>query len=264
MIRVRRLPRFARRQPPARGFADDAFLWTESIVECSLSRGHYKSDAGVSASVTDDEKQLIKTGADAVLAPVRDVISQIAGPFATEIGGLFGDRVRVLRFGLALKLFQKVKCLAAEGGFALNPVQLKALLPIIDAATIEENDDLHDRWSRLLAAASTKDIDTDTTALYAGLLQSLTPRDAALLDIVYAEYVERHDPDDRSMDFESTEWSGEYKALGTAAQFALILRNVIRLGLIAEHMQPEYREVEDGERGGQWPWPRRLATDLPN
>src|SRR5260370_5123853 len=99
----------------------------------------------------ENEKELLKMGVDAAVAPVKDVINRLFGPFADQLGGLIADPIRVLRYQRSLKLLKKVERLSAAMRIELKAVPLKTILPVLEYASVEEDENLHNRWANLLA-----------------------------------------------------------------------------------------------------------------
>ena len=127
-----------------------------------------------------DEKDLLKVSADAAIAPVRDIVNRLLGPFADQVGGLLTDPIRVWRYELSVKLFEKVKKIAEQADLDLKTVPLKQLLPILEYASVEDDTDLHDRWANLLTNAA---VDSSRVRMFfPDALRQLGPREAQLLD----------------------------------------------------------------------------------
>jgi hypothetical protein len=105
----------------------------------------------------EDESELVKAGIEVAVKPFADLLDKLAGPLATEIGQTFGDAARFYRFKRALKLLQKVEKLARESGFEPRPVSPKLLLPILDHASLEDDEAIHDRWAAMLANPANPD-----------------------------------------------------------------------------------------------------------
>jgi hypothetical protein len=82
-----------------------------------------------------DEGELVKSGVQALIQPVADLISKLAGPAAEEIGLTLQDSIRVYRVQRQMRLLQKVSISAQECGFTPGEVPLKLLLPILDNAS---------------------------------------------------------------------------------------------------------------------------------
>ena len=81
--------------------------------------------------------------------PIADIVKRVAGPAADEIGLTLQDSVRVYRARRALGLFEKFKDNCRERGFNPRQVPLKLLLPIVDSASVEGDEDLHSAWANL-------------------------------------------------------------------------------------------------------------------
>jgi hypothetical protein len=129
------------------------------------------------------EIELAKIGAETAVAPLRDVINRLFGPWADELGSLMAEPIRVWRYSRSLKLFEKVSRIAASRGIPLKAVPLKTILPILEYASVEENDDLHDRWANLLASAA---IDANIVRpFFPDALRQLGTTEARLLDYLH-------------------------------------------------------------------------------
>jgi hypothetical protein len=113
--------------------------------------------------MSSDELELAKEGVkEAVkqtLAPVQDIVRQVSGPAATEVDLMLGDAVRMWRLKRAVKYLEDVKEIASKAGLRLNPVAPRLLFPILDSASLEDDEDLHQRWVALLTNAARIDFD---------------------------------------------------------------------------------------------------------
>jgi hypothetical protein len=137
-----------------------------------------------SAPMTSDA-ELVKAGFDVAFAPVKDILCRLLGPVADEMGGILADPVRVYRYKQTVRLLEKVKAIAAEAGFEPKAVPLKTLLPILENASLEDDDDLHDRWANLLANAA-RPYPRDTVKPYfTDILRGIDAEEARLLDRLY-------------------------------------------------------------------------------
>src|SRR5437868_13790337 len=88
------------------------------------------------------------------LEPVGGLIQRIAGPLADEIGDSLAIIARPYRIKLSLKMFQKTQRMLEEAGITPQAVPPRLFLPTLDAASIENDEDLHTRWAALLANAA--------------------------------------------------------------------------------------------------------------
>jgi hypothetical protein len=128
------------------------------------------------------------------LAPVQEIVREVSGPAATEVGLMLGDTLRVWRLKRAVRYLQDVRRVASEAGLRLNLVAPRLLFPILDSATLEDDEDLHQRWVALLANAARTDFDGEVLPSFPDILKQLTPAEAQFLDRAYDEttiYAER-------------------------------------------------------------------------
>src|SRR5689334_4022821 len=128
--------------------------------------------------MTPDELELAKEGVKEsvkqMFAPVQDVLKQLVGPSATEIGLAFGDFFRVLRLKNTFRLLEEVKHVSSEAGYQLKPVAPSLLFPILDAASLQNDEDLHRRWVALLANSARPDFNSAILPSFPEILKQLT------------------------------------------------------------------------------------------
>ncbi len=117
------------------------------------------------------------------------------GALEDTVGLLWSDRVKARRIAAAiydwdhlLLLFQKTEAKLRKKG--VNTTRIpppKIMLPLLEQATIEHEDNLHTLWANLLATAM------DPTAeqverIYVSVLSELSGSDAQILQSMYAEW----------------------------------------------------------------------------
>ena len=110
-------------------------------------------DDGSLIPISDEQAKL---GQELVKA-VRDAsgyFTDILGDLPKDlIGYLIGDRVKAKRIERMAALWQRTRERLRDRGTDPEPPSLKYAIPILEAAADEENEELQDLWSRLLAAA---------------------------------------------------------------------------------------------------------------
>jgi hypothetical protein len=141
--------------------------------------------------MTDEENAalVIKTGIEQVFAPVQKLIDQLIGPAATEVGLSYGDQAKVWRLKRQLRMMKEVQRLIDESGLKVNPVATRLFFPVIEAAGIEDDDDMQTRWAALIANESTK-VGTVHPS-FIEILRQMSPEDARLLDRLYERCLSR-------------------------------------------------------------------------
>ena len=116
-------------------------------------------------------KELVKQA----LAPVQEIVRELSGPAATEVGLMFGDALRVWRLKRAVRYLQDVEQVASRAGLRLKPVAPRLLFPILDSASLEDDEDLHQRWVALLTNAARTDFGGKFLPSFPDILKQLTP-----------------------------------------------------------------------------------------
>lgn len=159
-----------------------------------LSRGRAAPFCADGTILAMEEKDLVKAGAEGMMKPIADLLDRLAGPAAEEIGLTLRDSVRVWRAGRQLKLLQKVKRMLDSAGVSPRAIPLKVLLPAIDYASVESEEDLHTDWAGLLASAADPASRVQVTPLYTETLRMLSTSEAKLLDALADRAVNRAAP----------------------------------------------------------------------
>lgn len=111
----------------------------------------------------------------------------ISGPLEQGVG-IFEDKLKYLRWERQVRLMQRAEqFLALSGQSAPNrPVPIKIAIPLIQGASLEEDDFLQDRWAALLVNAGTTSFNGEVRRSYVAILEQLTPLDARILEVVYS------------------------------------------------------------------------------
>lgn len=130
----------------------------------------------------DELGEVIKSGA---LSNVTDMVKKLAGPALEEFGAIFADNVRMYRVRNFIKTTEKTKWILDEAGLEAKAIPSRLLLPIFDACSVEDEDDLQERWAGLLASASEKN--GGPSPSFIETLKQLTPQEAKHCDYVMGE-----------------------------------------------------------------------------
>lgn len=120
----------------------------------------------------------------------------VAGPIEQGIG-IFEDKLKYMRWERQLRLMQRADLLLREVGLSqpTRCIPLKLAIPLLEAASLEDDDNLQDLWARLLVNAANGESQVTLQRAYISVLEQLTPMEAAILQKMYALPYEktRHD-----------------------------------------------------------------------
>lgn len=112
-------------------------------------------------------------------------------PFET-ITGMISDKLHYVRWERQLRLHdrakEKIKERRLEDSFRVVPPKLA--LPIIENASLEENDELQDLWANLLVSALDPNFDGKLRTAFIDILKQLEIVDVHILNFVYSNYKE--------------------------------------------------------------------------
>jgi Abortive infection alpha len=170
-----------------------------------------------------------------LMDPITDLVKRIAGPAADEVGLTLQDSVKVYRAKRQYKLFEKMNRIVTEAGFAPNPIALKLLLPALDYASVESDEELHTLWANLLANSSDPRQYVVVLPAFPNVLRELMPRDARFLEAVHWD-VRRRSSRDPSPE-ESSIVLAKYDLL-----LAYVRAGLARSENLASHTVQEYND----------------------
>jgi hypothetical protein len=107
----------------------------------------------------------------------------IAGPLEQGIG-IFHDKLTYMRWERQVRLIKRSEDFLNEVGLSnpTRPVPMKIAIPLIWAASLEEDDDLQDRWAKLLVNAGNANSGIAVKRSYISILEDLSPMDAKILE----------------------------------------------------------------------------------
>lgn len=188
------------------------------------------------------DAELVKASLDAAFGPVKDIANRLFGPVADQLGAVLANPMRVFQFQQSVRLLQKVKRICAEAGIDPKAVPLKTLLPILENASVEQEEDLHDRWANLLAHAGGSD---DVHPAFPDILRHLSGSDVKFLDALCETPVSHLDSvvstsvpaDERLMWNDLRELWDQRIGSGTDFDFAVSLDNLLRLNLLTRSIR---------------------------
>lgn len=113
----------------------------------------------------------------------RFVARVIGGPLEQGVG-IVEDRLKYMRWERQVRLMQRSSELLDELGISDNvrPVPLNVAVPLLQAATLEENDELQDRWAKLLVNAMDPKSRVEIRRFFVSVLEDFGPLEAVLLE----------------------------------------------------------------------------------
>ena len=182
-----------------------------------------------------DEIEVFKASVQGVTegftAPFAKLIDEIFGKAATQVGLALEDRAKEYR-QRQRRFLERSKQMLDSSGKEPEKVPLKLLLPIVQNGSVEDDDDLQDRWAALLAKAASGD--DGIPPAFPELLKQISAREARLLHgaLLYVsktfglDHILSYD-----LDHFINDWSRQLGLNYSPSGSAESVRNLIRLGL---------------------------------
>ncbi|HEY4082138.1 MAG TPA: Abi-alpha family protein [Burkholderiaceae bacterium] len=165
----------------------------------------------------------------------------VAGPLQ-QITGIVEDRLRYTRWELQLRLMDRADTLLKLRGLdvATRNVPLKLALPLLEAASIEDDESLQDRFAMLLVNAADAGSEVEVRRAYISILEQLTPLDALLVDLLYGlpfDQARHHGICTTNLPHSARVVpEGEFDHAEPSDEVVLSLSNLVRLGCLKAAM----------------------------
>lgn len=197
----------------------------------------------------DDSASLIKAGIEQLMRPIQELLDKLLGPAATAVGDSLGDSAKVWRFKRQLRLLNEVKRMIEDSDRDIKPVATRLFFPVLQAASIEDDDDMQSRWAALIANEA---VDVGSVhPSFIEILRQLAPQDARLLDMIYDYWVSPKRDSGKNIYrpwIYDVTWAGnvywdEHEEERRAAEDAF--DSLLRLGLV----QQEYKLINRYDTG---------------
>lgn len=133
--------------------------------------------------------------------------------------GIFEDKLKYIRWERQMRLMQKANEFAKSIGLdePNRAIKLKLAIPLLQAATLEDDDYLQDLWAKLLVNSSNKNSNVELSRTYIDILERLNPLEAKILEKIY------------SLPFEDTQHK------------AIVTQYLPERAMIAEENRSEYK-----------------------
>ena len=163
-------------------------------------------------------------------------LERLLGPAATEIGGVLSDRVQHWRARQALRLvLESRERFSARDISEPQPIPPTVLIPILEAASLETDEELKAWWLELLTNAADPESGVTVTPVFPRILAELSSREVKILDWMYTKGF-------HSDSLEQFHSVATYQDVATQCEglgdlhilnFKVIVSNLCRLGLSA-------------------------------
>jgi hypothetical protein len=125
--------------------------------------------------------------------PVIGLLQKIAGPASEEVGLTFKDAVHVFRVRRAYRLAEKFTAFCNEQQVQPQRVPLNILLPVLDSASVEDDETLHSMWTNILCAAAIPGSKPKPYPAFIETLKQLSREEVVFYNSLYDDLDKRRD-----------------------------------------------------------------------
>lgn len=178
-------------------------------------------------------------------SPVSTIAKYVARYFGGSVEqgmGIVEDHLRYVRWERQLRLFDKAtETLKSRGLDApTKTIPQKFMIPLLEAATLEEDDELQNKWALLLANAADKSYELEVKRNYITILENITEFEAKMFDdIVNTEMFRGLSSSDASMNLSrypliigNDKSKAKQDTIPLSLEIESALNNLLRLGLL--------------------------------
>lgn len=125
-----------------------------------------------------------------ILDKSEKLLSTLFGEGLKEIGGMFGDQMRAKRMINQFKILNRTTEIMEKKGLDPRQMNLKALVPLVEKSSLEQDEKLQEKWANLIAnISSTAENGLETKLI--NTLSELSFLEATILDFIYNYYVSK-------------------------------------------------------------------------
>lgn len=140
-----------------------------------------------SAKAIQEVAKAAGKGIDAGSALGAFVARFISGPLEQGMG-IVHDKLSYMRWERQLRLMVRVEEVMRELGMEAptRPVPIKVAIPLLQAASLEDDNELQDLWVKLLVNAADADRNVEVRRAFVSILQDFGSMEARIMRVIYA------------------------------------------------------------------------------
>jgi hypothetical protein len=127
----------------------------------------------------DNAVEAVKSGSQA-FEHITDIFNKLAGPLASEVGMMLGDKARAYRMRNWLRCERRICEMLGEAELEPHEIPPRQFLPMVEAASLEDDATLQELWAALIANTATSV--RETPSAFITFLEELSPSEATFLN----------------------------------------------------------------------------------
>jgi len=133
-------------------------------------------------------RDLVEIGKHAIDRAYK-FLDEILSPSLKEVGLLAQDQVRYWRYKNQIRILNRAKEISYKNKISIRKVPVKTLAPLLDHGSLEEDENIQEKWAALLAKAVDPSYSIDFVTIFIEILRQLSPIEVKILDLMYDAYL---------------------------------------------------------------------------
>ena len=156
--------------------------------------------------------------------------NKLFGELLENSVGLLSDKLKFYRLEKFYKLKDKTEQILKDKNINVTiPVPPKLGIPLIESATVEEDEALHTKWANMLSNALDPSFENKITRNFVSILGDMNPVDVLILDTICKEWLSLPE-DKKDTLFDRSKIANAFKI--ELKECEISLRNLLRLGCL--------------------------------
>ena len=144
--------------------------------------------------MSDEEVKAIEAVAEATgkaIEASRDLggfIARFIGGPLEQAAGIVEDKLKYLRWERQMRLIQRANDFLTANGMSepTRQIPMNIAIPLLQGASLEEDDQLQDRWAKLLVNAGDKESGINVPRIFVSIMDNLDPLSAEVMEKIYS------------------------------------------------------------------------------
>lgn len=169
-----------------------------------------------------------------VIDKAINFLELVIEPPLKELGFLLQDRVKLWRFKNQIRIINKTQDIIENKKINPRKIPIKIIIPLLEYGSMEETDNMQDKWASLLSKAADSEYSLDLCSMFSEILRQLSPAEVKILDLMYEIFKnDYHEKYDYVVNHELNR-----KMLGKSLEeYSLLIENLLRVNLLKVHAE---------------------------
>jgi hypothetical protein len=169
---------------------------------------------------------------DTALEVAKHFVQTVITPPLEQVGGLLADKVKSWRLNNQINIVIKAENLLKERGVKTKKVSLKVMAPLLEECSLEDDENLQQKWAALLANTVAENSAIKTN-IFTNTLREMTTEDAEIFQVIF-EHCTISTPTASGIEITHRGRAISPDAFKNYTEIDLIFDNLKRLRLIRE------------------------------